>query len=492
MAFTNTADLNWNSLLGAPGGSRVYNDGAQENWTADRSTTTRNAATATITKRGPAGPIRIGDVVTYSIDATVPANTVAWYPVFTDTMNQRGTSYVSSSATITTRANPPATPATLGGSSTPTVTTSAPSNRIFTWNLPGPIDNSGNPLPYAFTLTFQAQVTGNNAGAWDYWAATNTQSVSDSASFRWRDVSAGGPTTNQTANSGSVATSVRQPRISATKTILTPGPLAGGSWIDYQVVLANSSGYNTAYDVSVTDTFPVEVSSATLATATLTGVGSILPSATTDFSHLPTSAVTFDSGVSLGTTQTITLVYHCQLAPTAGAGVTLVNNADANWSSEPGAVAGERVYNDSAQETGWTNDTTSVSTSTPLATFSKTISGATTGTIGSAVVYSLNTTIPANETAYSLVVTDTVPDYLTVVAANASLPGALTVGTPGAAGTLVTYNGGDLAGSATPTTVTVTLLCQVRDNRYSGPAVPSGAISNSALLAWRTRTSGGT
>jgi hypothetical protein len=75
VALTNTADLNWNSLPGAPGGSRIYNDGTQENWTLDRATQTRNASTVTIAKRGPAGPIRIGDIVTYSIDTTVPANT---------------------------------------------------------------------------------------------------------------------------------------------------------------------------------------------------------------------------------------------------------------------------------------------------------------------------------------------------------------------------------------------------------------------------------
>ncbi len=125
----------------------------------------------------------------------------------------------------------------------------------------------------------------------------------------------------------------------------------------------------------------------------------------------------------MGTTQTITLDYDCVLAPTVGAGATLTNSADANWSTQPGVVPGERVYNDSARKAAtWSQDTTSVATSTPPATFSKVISGATTGTIGSAVVYSLNTTVPANETAYSLVVTDTVPDYLTVVAATRRCP----------------------------------------------------------------------
>ncbi len=89
-------------------------------------------------------------------------------------------------------------------------------------------------------------------------------------------------------------------------------------------------------------------------------------------------------------------------------------------------------------------------------------------------------------------VTDTVPDYLTVIAANASLPGTVTIGAPGPSGTLVTYDGGDIAGTSTPTTVSVTIFAQVRNARYSGPQVPSGAINNSALLAWRTRASGGT
>jgi uncharacterized repeat protein (TIGR01451 family)/fimbrial isopeptide formation D2 family protein len=496
VTLTNTADVNWNSLAGAPGGSRVYNDGSQENWTLDRSTQTRNASTVTIAKRGPAGPIRIGDIVTYSIDTTVPANTVAWYPSFRDTMTQRGVSYVSGSATITTRANPPATPATLGGASTPVVTTSLPSNTIFTWNLPDAINNSGNPLPYGLTLSFDVRVTGLNGSAWEYWPATGAQSVSDSASFRWRDIATGGPATNRTVNSGSVATAVRQPLISTTKTILTPGPLVGGSAIDYQVVLSNSSGFNTAYDISVIDVLPAEVATASLTSASLSGVGSIMSSATVDFSGLPASSVTFDSSVSLSTTQTITLVYHCQLAPGVGAGATLTNQANANWSSMPGVVTGERVYNDASQEAAWTADTSSVATVTPLATLTKAIgSGLTTATIGSIVTYTLETTVPANTTAYQLAFTDTVPDSLEVLAAwpSAGLPAAV-VGVPGPAGTPVSIGPADwpMAPTASPATATVTLLCQVRDLRYSGPAVANGPVANSGGITWKTMGSGGT
>ncbi len=498
VTLTNTADMNWASLPGAPAGSRSYVDGPYENWTADTSSFTTAAAPATITKRtSTAGPIRIGDTVTYSIDCTVPANTVMWWPAISDRMDKRGVTYVSESATITTRANPPSVPATFSVTSTPTITLTGGNSTTYAWTLADPIDNSGNPLPYAFTLSFSVRYNGLNGAAWEMWPAGTTSpghSLIDTASLAWRDVSAGGPTPNHTVASNSVSTTVRQPLIRTVKSIVTtvtPPPYVGGSPIRYRITLTNP-GYNTAYDIVTTDTFPAEVQSAVLATATESGVGSLMSSATV-VTSLPTSTVTFDQSVSMGTTQTIILEYDCVLAPTVGAGATLTNRADANWSSQPGTVTGERVYNDSAQEGAtWVQDTTSVATTTPPATFSKQISGATTGTIGSAVVYSLDTTVPANETAYSLVVTDTVPDYLTVVAANASLPGTVTVGTPGPSGTLVTYSGGDVSGGASVATLSVTLLCQVRDVRYSGTQTPSGAFNNSALLAWRTRSSGGT
>ena len=499
VTLTNTADVNWSSLSGTPGDSRRYNDGTYENWTLDTSTATTSAAPATISKRAStAGPIRIGDTVTYSIDCTVPANTVAWWPVISDRIDKRGVSYVASSAVITTRNNPPSVPATFGVSSTPTATLTAGNSTTYAWALANPVDNSGNPQPYGFTLSFTVQYNGLlNATTWEMWpagTAAPANSISDTASVQWRDVGVGGPTTNKAAVTNAVVTTVRQPLVRTTKSIvttLTPPPFVGGSPIRYRVTMTNP-GYNTAYDLTATDTFPAEIASANLAVATETGVGDIMSSLTTAFA-LPNATVTFGPGVSLGTTQTITLEFDCVLAPSVGAGATLTNSADANWSSQPGAVAGERLYNDSTQEGAtWTQDTTSVTTSTPVATFGKRIvSGNTTGTIGSVVIYSLDTTVPANETAYSLVVTDTVPDYLTVVAASASLPGTVTIGAAGPSGTLVTYSGGSISAGSSAATVSVSLICQVRDFRYSGPQVPSGAINNSALLAWQTRASGG-
>ncbi len=356
VALTNTADVNWTSLSGAPAGSRTYNDGAYENWTLDTSTYTTSAAPATIAKRASTtGHIRIGDTVTYSIDCTVPANTVMWWPTISDRLNKVGVAYVSDSATITTRANPPAVPASFSATSTPT-TSVAGGYTTFGWTLASPLDNSGNSQPYAFTLSFTVRYTGINGAAWEMWPAgtsTPANSITDTASASWRDVSSGGPAPNHTVVSNSVSTTVRQPLIRTVKTIVTtatPPPFVGGSPIRYRITLTNP-GYNTAYDITATDTFPAEIASANLVLATETGVGSILASTTSSVA-LPNATITFDPSVSVAptSTQTITLEYDCVLAPTIGAGATLTNSVDANWSSMPGTLAGERVYNDSTQE----------------------------------------------------------------------------------------------------------------------------------------------
>ncbi len=302
--LTNTADLNWASLPSTPTGSRTYNDGAYENWTADTSSVTTAAAPATITKRAStAGDIRIGDTVTYSIDCTVPANTVMWWPTISDRLDKRGGSYVSQSATITTRANPPSVPATFSVTSTPTVTLTSGNSTTYGWALADPIDNSGNPLPYAFTLSFTVRYNGLNGANWEMWPAGTANpgnSLNDTASVAWRDVSAGGPTPNHAITSNSVATTVRQPLIRTVKSIVTtvtPPPFVGGSPIRYRITMTNP-GYNRAYDIVMTDTFPAEVQSAVLASATLSGVGSIMSSVTV-VTALPTSTVTFDQSVSM-------------------------------------------------------------------------------------------------------------------------------------------------------------------------------------------------
>ena len=79
----------------------------------------------------------------------------------------------------------------------------------------------------------------------------------------------------------------------------------------------------------------------------------------------------------------------------------------------------------------------------------------------------------------------------------AALPSALlpapVVSLPTSSGTLVTEGPTDwpAAPSSSPTTLSITLLCQVRDQSYSGAFVANGAVANSAALSWKTRASGG-
>ena len=116
---------------------------------------------ATITKTGPAGPIRIGDTVTYNLNVTVPAGAIAYWPRLIDRSDRDGIWYVPGRRRSTTLAGTPPVPASFDTTSTPARTQTGTANRTdLTWNLANPIDNRGQASSYQFRLTFDAQYTG--------------------------------------------------------------------------------------------------------------------------------------------------------------------------------------------------------------------------------------------------------------------------------------------------------------------------------------------
>ncbi len=233
--------MNWSSLPSTPSGSRTYNDGAYENWTLDTSSVTTAAAPATIIEAGLDGRAdphrRHGHVLDRLHRPGEHGDMVA---TISDRVDKRGVSYVSSSATsprATTR------PRYRPRSRDLDAHDHAHRRQLdhVRWTLADPIDNSGNPLPYGFTLSFTVRYNGLNGAAWEMWPAGTTAPAQLHQRHRVSAVArrlGGRPAPNQASNSNSVATTVRQPLIRTVKSIVTtvtPPPFVGGSPIRYRI-----------------------------------------------------------------------------------------------------------------------------------------------------------------------------------------------------------------------------------------------------------------
>jgi len=478
---------------------------------------TVQVASLNVVKSAPQ-TITFGQTATYNATITVPANTIVPWTKLVDTINQDGFAYVPGSSSLTDVTGTPVFGAAFDGTSTPIVSRTTNNNTTLAWQLRNTIDNSGTVSPYVFRLTFSVVADGiEDNGNWEN-APTNastynrTYTANDNVRAWWTStavasrpssgtVSTTGfvsPTVGSTnPNSNTVATIVQQPVLRTVKTTIGSGPFFGTALADYQVVISNV-GASTAYDLSWDDILPSRIDSATLVSvqkgaSTLTSGTDYTP----NFSALPTATIAFDPSISLSTTQTLTIRYRGRVIPAIASGAPITNTADIDWSSLPGTVTAERVYNDSAREAAFTLDTTSTTINAPSPVITKTQpSGLTTATIGQEFSYKVTVGIPSNTTVYSGQVTDTVDPAFEVVSVDTS-PGAFgaaAVGARTATGTPVVW--------VLPATVTnpiydsleMTVTVRVADTFPGGAPVdglPVGVdgtaqtlLRNNATLRW--------
>jgi len=169
----------------------------------------------------------------------------------------------------------------------------------------------------------------------------------------------------------------------------------------------------------------------------------------------------------------LTLVYHGSLTATVGAGASLVNYAAAFFSSQPtSGPTYQRTYEgtNAAQPNTWHDARTiTVPSATAVKAFGSTL---TTATIGQAVPYRITVTLPAKTTLYNGVLTDFVPNGLTVTTTSTEpSTGTVSVGAKGADGrTPVTWNVGDVSN---PPTATISLLVTATvDSTYALGGMP--------------------
>lgn len=498
--LTNAADTDWSSLPGTPAGSRRYDDQPWESgWTDDSSSTTIDVAVPLIDKTviGP-DPARIGDIVTYNLRVTVPTETVLPGTYLMDTIARDGFTYVNGSAATSRVSGTPETSATVVSA---TFNDAPNPGSTLRFDLLGDVDNSNaaalvGDSPYVFDLAYEMVYDGiTDSGGWDFFAPTVGDSVTDAGSLNW--TVSGLP--RSVTDIASV--SVDQPLLELIKTEISSGPYTGGTTVDYRTVITNN-GWATAYGLSWIDTLASQMSDPNLTSITHSALGDISASVIADFASSEDTATIDFAAITLAPGQSITVEYTAVVDPAVGAGSTQTNSADVDWESHPSS-ASRRVYNDGPNELAYTLDTDTATIQVADAVIAKTIEGGLTDrTIGEEFEYYLDFSIPASTTAYNMVITDYVPDGLTVLSATPSdAIGSLTVGAETAGVTPVSWNLGD---ATNPPYDTLRLTIKVRaDGAFNGGSpvdgLPAGidgdaqsTMLNTGAIDWDTADTGGT
>ncbi len=287
--LTNSADVDWASKDGAPAGSRVYDDAAQENgYTADTDAASIMTRQAALTKDVTPTTARIGETLTYTVRVTVPAETVAIGPDLSDAIATDGMSYVPGSATVTDVSGEPQTPAVLSGV---TEDTSASPGSTIDFRFQTPIDNADPSHPtgdadYVFDLTFQVQVTGrNDVGAWLWDPAAGPVASADTATFAWSDG------TSPHSSQASAGETIGQPLLDVTKTFSDHAPASASNPIDSTVAITNT-GWATAYEDGGGDGFVDQPPSCFLAATDVTVTHSVNGTLTPGVDYTASSAGT--------------------------------------------------------------------------------------------------------------------------------------------------------------------------------------------------------
>ncbi|MDY0341490.1 MAG: isopeptide-forming domain-containing fimbrial protein, partial [Coriobacteriia bacterium] len=380
--------------------------------TTDSDDDTVSLAPVTISKTGPAGPLTVGDIYPYEITVTVPAGMYAYDPEIADTLNADAFWY-RNTATLD-YVSGPTTPVGFVSTSTPDRELRGNDSQTrLRWYL-NDINNSAGVTPFVFTLSFDVQYTGEEyddvavegvtPSRWEF-AGTTSRNMTDVAAIGWDTLSTGGSTLS--ATSDTVTTVFRQPQLTTTKTEFpADGPYAGGDTVTYRSVVSNANNTIDAYDVIWQDTLPTYLTNPQIVSITSHDGTTVLTAPTIAVTS-ETSTLTVDFlDVSLPMNKSFTIVYTADVDPEVGAGAALTNTADADWSTLPGDVAGERVFNDDPSWESRTEDTDTHTIYTAQAALTKS-ANVMTATIGDVITYTLKVTVPSETVLFSPYLLDT-------------------------------------------------------------------------------------
>jgi uncharacterized repeat protein (TIGR01451 family)/fimbrial isopeptide formation D2 family protein len=506
--LTNVASVSYNS--------RTDGNGRQVDRTTDPAdantdVSTVNVRTVTVSKSitGP-NPATIGDEVEYAIRVTVPAETVAWWPQVQEQINTDGMAYVAGSSSLVDISGDPDIPASFRTTSDPTINTSSPSpGATLTWLL-NTVDNgdAGSPTgdtPYVFELRFRVRVTGlgDDGTTWLWWPPTATDRSGDRARFRWSttDQGAGATPNRNTSYTAYQYTEIDQPYLTLTKSNDAAGPLEGGDTVNYTTTVVNNGWWPSHRNIVVDtlpagmrDTAPVITSVILNAVPLTAGVDydASWDGGTGELTVDLTRGGAVDTAIPNG--QALVISYTATLDEDVPAGSTLTNVASVEYNSRADGT-GRQIDRTSSPADPNTDDS---SVSVQRAAMAKTHDApGNQASIGQSYDYTVTVNVPPYTTIYNAVVTDTIPDGLTVLDADSGGVGSVSYSEQPDGTTPITWTIGDYTNS-TALTVALDLEITVRvDDTFSGGTqvngIPPGqdVFSNTAYLEWQDAESGG-
>ncbi|MBO9534891.1 MAG: DUF11 domain-containing protein [Solirubrobacteraceae bacterium] len=351
----------------------------------------------------------IGETVSYTVSATIPAGLTIREMKVTDAIDTRHT-YVA--GTLQQTAGPAMSLALASGTITLTTGT--------TWTAPTGTDTT-------FTFTFDTLVTDSSSNT------RGGSSLLNQAVLRWTPPGTANGGTQTTLNGPQMLTGIVEPALTLTKTVdVGSTPIAGGDNVLYTLTLGSSSG--TAHESTLVETVSPDITP-------LNAAGNLIADGESTLSggvwNLAARTITFSPNATIVTGTPQVFTYRARVNTPVVSGGRLTSTANATTTSLPGVVAAERTAS-SSYTTGYTASaavTLNVKTASVTTT-----SDVTTRTPGEKVLYTIDLTLPANVNYFDVHVRDTIPDaidldgYEPVGAAN-----CLSGCTPGNEPTIQTY-----------------------------------------------------
>ncbi len=322
----------------------------------------------TIVRYGPSGPFTMGDMFMVEATVTVPAGTTLNYPRIREFYDRYGVEYVGGSTQIAEISGTPVSGATLTtGQQQPIVDTS-PDGAKFVWRFADPIEAGAS--DYVFKLSYKVRLTGWN-GYPEFWPVRENQQLDSSGELQWWDAGISPPPAtrdiNRTVHAGNAQTDIDQPRLAMYKnhsSPFTPGSAYPGWYVTFTCTIENT-GFSNAEDIYWEDDLPWQLEEPMLLAVEKGSITDISPApppgedirdqVDADFCYGDPSIDFKD--VSLEPDGFINVTYMVWVDAWASGpaglaeiladgGFSVTNRADVDWSTKPGDVQGERVYND--------------------------------------------------------------------------------------------------------------------------------------------------
>ena len=411
----------------------------------------------------------IGERVTYTYSAVVPAQTSVFNGTLTDALPS---GYVLQPTPAPALAFFPDASTTTPGTVPAGVTLDPATGAV---SFGATYTNTTN-TDQRFQVTATVIVTGAAAGP-----AENGVRRTNTATFTSQTAPTGG--TNLPPVSATYDTFVVQPSPTLTKSA-DPATVIGGESVTYRLTAGNAAGRPPLHDSAVVDCLPVAL---TYQSATFPG-GTTVTTAPGDGGNGCTSAFTRILW-TIGTIepgQSLDLVYTATMQAQPPAGAIFTNTATLTGSSIAGTTADERTYSAQAQASVRVRGVGLVKTVDPNR-----------ATIGQTVTYRVSGEIPKDVVAYDAAIVDLLPSGITATTPPLTTLGAAclylntqepctglepTFGTPlTPSGQRVAWRLGDLRAETRIRVVTITYSTTVADIGSNVAGVP---LQNTAQARW--------